>query len=211
MRYVLTKDFTKIPANEGILQNVSGDANIELTNDIAQQGILLKPFQTVNIGGTVYARRVSGGGTCALVVLPFAETATADENPDGETTNTETPATDTTSQTSDYYNFDGAYRYGGTVFVPVGNSVSTADKAVKDADGNVIGATYVKNSDKAGTYSAESDTGVYGVVTVGENITNTNGVISLSGSNVTDALGYTPLDSAEITAATTAQIDSLFE
>lgn len=106
---------------------------------------------------------------------------------------------------------DGTYRYGGSVFVPVGNSVSTADKAVKDADGNDIAATYVKNSDKAGTYNSASDTGVFGVVTVGENITNTDGVISLNSSNVTGALGYTPLDSAEISAATTAQIDSLFE
>lgn len=49
MRYVLTKDFTKIATTEGIFQNLSGDANIELTNDISQQGILLKPFQTVNM------------------------------------------------------------------------------------------------------------------------------------------------------------------
>ena len=133
---------------------------------------------------------------------------------------------------------DGAYRYGGSVFVPVGNSVSTADKALKDASGNVITETYLQNTTKAtenslglvkvgdnvsvdtdgtvsiataGTYDTQSDTGVFGVVSVGTNITNTNGVISLSGSNVTDALGYTPLDSAEISAATTAQIDSLFE
>ena len=68
MRYVLTKDFTKINVTAGLFQNLSGD------------------------------------GTCALAVLPFAETAT-DENSDGETANTENPATDTTSQTSDYYNF----------------------------------------------------------------------------------------------------------
>lgn len=137
---------------------------------------------------------------------------------------------------------DGTYRYGGSVFVPVNNSVSTADKALKDASGNVITETYLQNTTKAtanslglvkvgenvsvdtdgtvsvataGTYTApaqgEDDENVYGVVSVGANITNANGVISLSGSNVTAALGYTPLDSAEISAATTAQIDSLFE
>ena len=99
---------------------------------------------------------------------------------------------------------DGTYRYGGSVFVPVNNSVSTADKAVKDANGNVITETYLQNTTKA------TDS-VLGLVKIGENITNTDGVISLSSSNVTAALGYTPLDSAEITAATTAQIDSLFE
>ena len=133
---------------------------------------------------------------------------------------------------------DGTYRYGGSVFVPVNNSVSTADKALKDASGNVITETYLQNTTKAtenslglvkvgenvsvdtdgtvsvataGTYDVQSDTGVFGVVSVGANITNANGVISLSGSNVTAALGYTPLDSAEISAATTAQIDSLFD
>lgn len=126
--------------------------------------------------------------------------------------------------------------------MPVNNSVSTADKALKDASGNVITETYLQNTTKAtenslglvkvgdnvsvdtdgtvsiataGTYTApaqgEDDENIYGVVSVGANITNTNGVISLSGSNVTNALGYTPLDSAEISAATTAQIDSLFE
>ena len=122
MRYVLTKDFTKINVTAGLFQNLSGDANIEITNDISQQGILLKPFQTVNINATVYARRVSGGGTCALAVLPFAEIAT-DENSDGETANTENPATDTTSQTSDYYNFPASPPkppmnpyFGGNIF-----------------------------------------------------------------------------------------------
>lgn len=123
MRYVLTKDFTKINVAAGLFQNVSGDAHIEITNDISQQGIILKPWQTVNIAATVYARRLSGGGTCALAVLPFTETANAEENSDGETTNTETPATDTTSQTSDYYNFPAPPPkppmnpfYGGNIF-----------------------------------------------------------------------------------------------
>ena len=108
MRYTLTKDFTKIATIEGIFQNLSGDANIELTNDISQQGLVLKPFQTVNINTTVYARRISGGGTCALAVLPFSNSADiADgETSDSETNNTENTATNTDSQTSEnYYNF----------------------------------------------------------------------------------------------------------
>lgn len=39
---------------------------------------------------------------------------------------------------------DGSYRWSGTQFVAIGNSVSTADRAVNDADGNPIKTTYVK-------------------------------------------------------------------
>ena len=140
---------------------------------------------------------------------------------------------------------DGSYRYGGSQFVAIGNSVSTADKALKDANGNIITETYATKSEStapattstagivivgdnlnvdsdgtisvatAGTYSApaqgEDDNNIYGVVSVGQNITNTNGVISLTSANVTSALGYTPLDEADLVAATSAQIDALFD
>lgn len=41
---------------------------------------------------------------------------------------------------------DGTYRFGGSTsgLVKIGNSVSTADRAVNDKDGNEISATYVK-------------------------------------------------------------------
>jgi len=42
---------------------------------------------------------------------------------------------------------DGSYRWSGTQFVAIGNSVSTADRAVNDADGNPIITTYVKVQD----------------------------------------------------------------
>lgn len=101
MRYVLSKDFSLIKTSYGLFQNVSGDANIEITNDTNEQGILLKPFQTVEINTQVYARRISGGGTCALAVLPFGDSDVADdETSSDETTSTETPAT---SDNSDYH------------------------------------------------------------------------------------------------------------
>lgn len=140
---------------------------------------------------------------------------------------------------------DGSYRYGGSQFVAIGNSVSTADKALKDASGNVITTTYATKAEStapattstagvvvigdnlnvdsdgtvsvatAGTYSTpeqgEDDNNIYGVVSVGENITNASGVISLTAANVNGALGYTPLDEADLVAATSAQIDALFE
>lgn len=89
MRYILTKDFKLIKTESGLYQNVSGDANIEITDDPKVQGILLKPFQTVTISGKIYARRVSGGGNCALAVLPFSNVSstetTTETNEDGET------------------------------------------------------------------------------------------------------------------------------
>lgn len=93
MRYILTKDFKLIKTDAGLYQNVSGDANIEITDDPKVQGILLKPFQTVTVSGKIYARRVSGGGNCALAVLPFsnfASTETPTETNEGGETNSET-------------------------------------------------------------------------------------------------------------------------
>jgi len=50
---------------------------------------------------------------------------------------------------------DGAYRWGGSAFVAVGTSVSNADKAVNDVDGNAIKTTYLKTADAATTYVAQ--------------------------------------------------------
>ena len=67
------------------------------------------------------------------------------------------------------------------------------------------------NVDNAGTFSVNTASSVQsGVVQVGSNISVNDGVISLSGGNVTSALGYTPLDSADISAVTTAEIEALF-
>lgn len=71
-KYILTKDYLEIAETYGIFQNLSGDANIEVTNNSNEQGILLKPFQKVTIRQKVYARKVGGGGTAQLMVLPFS-------------------------------------------------------------------------------------------------------------------------------------------
>ena len=39
---------------------------------------------------------------------------------------------------------DGSYRFSGSTLVKIGNSVSTADRAINDVDGNPIKTTYVK-------------------------------------------------------------------
>lgn len=82
-KYILTKDFTEIAETYGIFQNLSGDSNIEITDNTQTQGILLKPFQKVTINQKVYARKVSGGGTSQLIILPFndvSETISDDED-----------------------------------------------------------------------------------------------------------------------------------
>ena len=78
-KYILTKDFLEISETYGLFQNLSGDANIEITNNTNEQGILLKPFQKVTIRQKVYARKVAGGGTAQLMVLPFSTDSDSEE------------------------------------------------------------------------------------------------------------------------------------
>lgn len=78
-KYILTKDYLEISETYGIFQNLSGDANIEITNNSNEQGILLKPLQKVTIRQKVYARKAAGGGTAQLMVLPFNSEETVDE------------------------------------------------------------------------------------------------------------------------------------
>ena len=82
-KYILTKDYLEISETYGIFQNLSGDANIEITNNSNEQGILLKPLQKVTIHQKVYARKAAGGGTAQLMVLPF-KTSDEDSNEDSE-------------------------------------------------------------------------------------------------------------------------------
>ena len=107
---------------------------------------------------------------------------------------------------------DGSYRYSGSQFVAVGNSVSTADKAVNDSNGNPIIDTYA-TKDELGTVSTTPATKTaLGVVQIGDNISlSEGGVIRLSAENITNALSYTPADSAEITPIAIQNIESLFD
>ena len=124
------------------------------------------------------------------------------------------------------------YRYSGTAYVLINDAVSTADKAVRDGDGNTISTTYVKvvsgkglstndytNAEKtklAGlsnyTLPAATST-VLGGVKIGSNISVSSGVISVSKANVIAALGYTPYNSASVvtySALSQTEIDTCF-
>lgn len=93
MRIQLTRDFRKIATSYGLFQNLSGDANVELTEDVRNEGITLRPFQIVTVNRTVWARKLSGAGTGVLAVLPFADSDdTSDETSDDGETSSETVA-----------------------------------------------------------------------------------------------------------------------
>ena len=90
-KYILTKDFLEIAETYGIFQNLSGDSNIEITDNINEQGILLKPFQKIQINQKVFARKLNGGGTAQLMILPFnsAAESTSENLSTGENSYTE--------------------------------------------------------------------------------------------------------------------------
>ncbi len=97
------------------------------------------------------------------------------------------------------------YRWSGSQFVQISSAVSTADRAVNDADGNSITATYATKAE----LTALADTIPTNPLTVGDNISvDSNGAISLTASNVTGALGYTPLSESNVLS--NAEIDALF-
>ena len=115
----------------------------------------------------------------------------------------------------------------GTVSVKIG---SANEKGIVQAgtnlkiDNGVLSVATASNSeiglakagtnidvDATGTFSVKTATNAQsGVVQVGANISIADGTISLSSANVTGALGYTPLNAAEISAVPTAEIEALF-
>lgn len=109
------------------------------------------------------------------------------------------------------------YRWTGTAYVLLNDAVSTADKAVRDGDGNTISTTYVKVVNGKGLSTNDYTTAeknklaglsnytlptatssVLGGVKIGSNITVSSGVVSLTSANVTAALGYTPYNAANV-------------
>lgn len=119
------------------------------------------------------------------------------------------------------------YRWSGTAYVLINDAVSTADKAVRDGDGNTISTTYVKAVSGKGLSTNDYTTaeknklaGLYnytlpaatsstlGGVKIGSNITVSSGVVSLTSANVTAALGYTPANSSStVTYSALSQTD----
>lgn len=124
------------------------------------------------------------------------------------------------------------YRWTGTAYVLLNDAVSTADKAVRDGDGNTITTTYVKVVNGKGLSTNDYTTAeknklaglsnytlpaatssVLGGVKIGSNITVSSGVVSLTSANVTAALGYTPYNAANVvtySALSQTEIDTCF-
>lgn len=86
MRVTLTKDYRKLSMSYGLIQNISGDANVELTASVDSDGIILKPFQVVTVNRIVYARKISGVGAGALAILPFEDAQESDGEENTDTT-----------------------------------------------------------------------------------------------------------------------------
>ncbi len=86
----------------------------------------------------------------------------------------------------------------------ISSAVSTADRAVNDANGNSITATYATKDELTALENSMSAS----VLSVGDNISvDSNGEISLTASNVTGALGYTPLSESNVLS--NAEIDAV--
>lgn len=124
------------------------------------------------------------------------------------------------------------YRWTGTAYVLLNDAVSTADKAVRDGDGNTITTTYVKVVSGKGLSTNDYTTAeknklaglsnytlpaatssTLGGVKIGSNITISSGTVSLTSANVKAALGYTPANSSGIvtySALSQTDIDTCF-
>ena len=67
MRLTLTNEYQRVPISGGLIQNLSSDASIEISEDTLQGGIILAPSQIVPIQHSVCARAVSGSAILAVV------------------------------------------------------------------------------------------------------------------------------------------------
>ncbi len=95
---------------------------------------------------------------------------------------------------------DCTYRYNGTEWIII--SANAIPKATSTIDGLMSSSDKTKLDgidENANNYSLPTATDtVLGGVKTGDNITNTNGIISLTKKNVTDALEFTPGSSTSI-------------
>lgn len=93
---------------------------------------------------------------------------------------------------------DITYRYTGSSWIAI--SANSIPIATSDTDGKMSAAMAAKLngiSEGANNYMLPAATvSALGGVKIGSNITNTDGTISLTKANVTNALGYTPPSSA---------------
>lgn len=110
-KYILTKNYSEIVETYGVFQNLSGDANIEITADINEQGILLKPFQKILLNQKVYARKTFGAGTCLLIVLPFKTTDDNTESNSGTSAENQDTSQATNYSQNPYEDFDDKFFY----------------------------------------------------------------------------------------------------
>ena len=91
-KYTINKNFSAINESCGLIQNLSNDSNVEITDNTSQPGILLKPLQFFSFNQKIFARKIGNSGSAAVVVLPF-DTVSSD---------TDSTVTDSTDDSGDF-------------------------------------------------------------------------------------------------------------
>lgn len=69
MRYDIPRGWTKINESGGTAQNVSQTAEIEISRNEDNGGMIIEPGQSFEFTSGFYARRHKGGGACILAVF----------------------------------------------------------------------------------------------------------------------------------------------
>ena len=104
-KYTLTKNYSELEETYGVLQNQSGDGNVEITDDRDKPGIILKPFKTLIFNQKIFARKTGNTGTCQLAVLPFKTQS------DGDTAETDETVEDDSDEESDVEGYDDFFTH----------------------------------------------------------------------------------------------------
>lgn len=109
-------------------------------------------------------------------------------------------------------NYDKKYRWTGSNFILVGDNVSIAKNAIHDGDNNKIDETYMKKAEATEKCNIIASKSNFGCIKVGSNFSvDKNGKLFVSKENITNALGYIPLDKKNISIVTDNKIDKMFD
>ena len=95
-KYLVNKNFSAINESCGLIQNLSNDSNVEISDDTSQPGIILKPFQFFYFNQKIFARKIGNSGSASLIVLPF------DTVSSGVSSDTDSTVTDSTDDSGDF-------------------------------------------------------------------------------------------------------------
>ena len=93
------------------------------------------------------------------------------------------------------------YRWSGSQYVQINNSISNADSAVKDGDGNTITTTYATKAENAAKLDADSSNYIKSLSINGKTITYTKGD-NTTGTLTTQDTTYSAMTDTELDTGT---------